>query len=82
MMQDLPLNGTCHPTTQGLLLNVTHRGRNSNKALLFCDIADLHEDLVVPLAVCVQPVHQLLPGGSNQVLGQRQVPDGSVCCLI
>lgn len=45
-------------------------------------VSDLHEDLVVALAVGIKAVHQLLPAGPHQVLGQGQVPDGCVCGLI
>ena len=43
---------------------------------------NLHEDLMVALAVRVQAVHQLLPGRLHQVLGQGQVPDGSISGFI
>ena len=43
---------------------------------------DLHEDFVVALAVGVKAVHQLLPAGPHQVLGQRQVPDSCIGGLI
>ena len=45
-------------------------------------VSDLHEDFMVALAVGIEAVHQLLPAGPHQVLGQRQVPDGSIRRLI
>ena len=44
--------------------------------------ADLHEDLMVALAVGVEAVHQLLPAGSDQVLSQGQVPDSRIGGLV
>lgn len=44
--------------------------------------AHLHEDLVMPFAVGIKAMHEVLPRGPYKVLGQGQVPDGGIGCLI